>query len=73
MGFPEIGFEISRYITYGPIHADSLPFVSTLPADLVAALPTSPIALERVVVVDEKWLGLNLDALAEIYQQFLQE
>ena len=73
MGFPEIGFEMSRYITYGPMHADALPFVSTLPADLIAALPTSPLALEKMVVVDEKWLGTNLDALAEIYQQFLQE
>jgi hypothetical protein len=66
-------FQISKYITYGPIHSESLPFVSTLPADLVAALPTSPIALEKMVIVDEKWLSLNLDALVEIYQVFLQE
>ena len=75
IGFPEIGFEISKYITYGPIHADALPFVQTLPQNLIDALPTSPIALEKMLVIDEVWLGTNLSAgenLVERWTAFTQ-
>ncbi|MCH7996250.1 MAG: extracellular solute-binding protein [Chloroflexi bacterium] len=73
-GFPTNVVEMSNYITYGPMHRDALALVeSRIAPEIIDALPTSPIALEKVVVGDEEWLGTNLDALAEIFQGFLQE
>ncbi len=73
-GFPVNAVEVSNFITYGPMHADALLLVeSRVKTEIIAALPTSPIALEKMVVVDEQWLGTNLDELAELFQGFLQE
>ena len=63
---PEVNGEMSNYITYGPLNTDALPLMAgAVPQDTIDALPTSPAALEKAVVVDEVWLGTNLDALAE--------
>jgi putative spermidine/putrescine transport system substrate-binding protein len=76
-GQPQNAIELSRYITYGPISSETIPLVpEVLPADLVDVLPTSPIALGKMIVLDELWLGSNLDAgqgLVERFQAFLQE
>lgn len=65
---------MSNYITYGPLNTDALPLMAgAVPQDTIDALPTSPAALEMAVVVDEVWLGTNLDALAERFQAFLAD
>ena len=77
MGFPENAVQVSNYITYGPLHADAVALApSVLAPEIVDALPTSPIALEKVVLMDEYWLGTNLDdgqMLIERFQELLQE
>ena len=71
-GFPEINVEISNYITYGPLNLHALPLAPERIAPGIAAnLPTSPGALEKAVIVDEKWLGGNLNSLAERMERFL--
>ena len=44
-----------------------------LDREIIDALPTSPKALEKVVIVDEVWLGVNLDYLAQRMQGFLAD
>ena len=77
MGYPENAVQVSNYITYGPLHADAVALAQEVidPA-IVEALPTSPIALEKVIIMDEYWLGTNLDSgqmLIEKFQALLQE
>ena len=73
-GFPERAVQAARYIAYGPLHADAIALVPSVLSKAAAdALPTSQIALETAVLMDEKWLGLNLDTLAERFLGFLQE
>ena len=77
MGFPENAVQVSNYITYGPLHPDAVALApSVLDAAIVDALPTSPIALEKVIIMDEYWLGTNLNEgqkMIERFQQLLQE
>jgi putative spermidine/putrescine transport system substrate-binding protein len=62
-GQPINAIEVSKYITYGPLHKDAVVLASeVLPPEIVANLPTSPIALGAMVIMDEKWLGENLGA-----------
>jgi putative spermidine/putrescine transport system substrate-binding protein len=69
---PEINVEVSNYITYGPMTVQAMGLLSDhVPQEIIDALPTSPKALESVVIVDEVWLGTNLDWLAERMQGFL--
>ena len=69
---PHINVAMSHYITYGPLNQQALPLVpQVIDPVIAAALPTSPIALERSVVVDEVWLGANLDALSKRMEAFL--
>ena len=71
-GHPEINVEISNYIPYGPLNTDAIPLMQRrINPRLIPALPTSPIALEKAVIVDEKWLGTNLDRLSERMEAFL--
>jgi len=71
-GHPQVNVEISNYIPYGPLNTDALPLTqSSVDPSLIPALPTSPIALEKAVIVDEKWLGANLDYLAGRMEAFL--
>ena len=77
MGYPENAVQVSNYITYGPLHADAVILAQEVidPA-IVDALPTSPIALEKVIIMDEYWLGTNLDEgqmLIERHQALTQE
>ena len=70
-GHPEINVEISNYITYGPLNTHALPLTAgRVHPNIIAALPTSPMALERGVIVDEVWLGANLNSLAERWRGF---
>ena len=66
-----------KWITYGPLNFQALPLVNTdlegVSQTLIDNLPTSPSALEKAVVVDEVWLGTNLDALAERMEAFLAD
>ena len=72
---PHINVEMIKYITYGPLNLQALPLVNTDVVDQLTIdnLPTSPSALEKAVVVDEVWLGTNLDALAERMEAFLAD
>ena len=74
---PHINVEMIKYITYGPLNLQALPLVTTdlegVDQTLLDNLPTSPNALEKAVVVDEIWLGSNLDALAERMETFLAD
>ena len=71
---PHINVLMSHYITYGPLNLQALPLVPEVIApEIVANLPTSPVALEKAVVVDEVWLGTNLDSLSERMESFLAE
>ena len=72
---PHINVEMIKYITYGPLNLQALPLVNTDVVDQLTIdnLPTSPTALEKAVVVDEVWLGTNLDALAERMEAFLAD
>ena len=73
-GHPEINVEISNYITYGPLNTHALPLTAgRVHPNIIAALPTSPMALERGVIVDEVWLGTNLNSLAERMERFLSD
>lgn len=76
-GAPINVLEVSRYITYGPLHKDAVALASDLlPDEIVANLPTSPIALENMVILDEKWLGENLgegENLIDRWATLLQE
>ena len=61
MGYPENAVQVSNYITYGPLHPEAVALApSVLDPAIVEALPTSPIALEKVIIMDEFWLGTNL-------------
>ncbi len=77
MGFPENAVEVSNYITYGPLHPEAVALApSVLDPAIVEALPTSPIALEKVIIMDEFWLGTNLNEgqmMIERFQELLQE
>ena len=74
---PHINVEMIKYITYGPLNLQALPLVTTdlegVDQTLLDNLPTSPNALEKAVVVDEIWLGSNLDSLAERMETFLAD
>ena len=72
---PHINADMVKYITYGPLNLQALPLVTTDLVDQLTIdnLPTSPTALEKAVVVDEVWLGTNLDALAERMEAFLAD
>ena len=72
---PHINVEMIKYITYGPLNLQALPLVNTDVVDQLTIdnLPTSPTALEKAVVVDEVWLGTNLDDLAERMEAFLAD
>ena len=74
---PHINVEMIKYITYGPLNIQALPLVTTdlegVDQTLLDNLPTSPTALEKAVVVDEVWLGTNLDDLAERMEAFLAD
>ena len=72
---PHINVEMIKYITYGPLNLQALPLVNTDVVDQLTIdnLPTSPSALEKAVVVDEVWLGTNLDSLAERMEEFLAD
>ena len=72
---PHINVDMIKYITYGPLNLQALPLVNTDIVDQLTIdnLPTSPSALEKAVVVDEVWLGTNLDALAERMEAFLAD
>ena len=68
-----INVNMVNYISYGPLNLQTLPLLTPDRFDpqIIADLPTSPIALEKAVLVDEVWLGANLDALAERMDVFL--
>ena len=69
---PHINVDMSNYITYGPLNLQALPLLpDRIAPEIVANLPTSPVAIEKAVVVDEVWLGTNLDTLAERMEEFL--
>ena len=73
-GYPEINVEISNYIPYGPLNTHALPLTAgRVHPNIIAALPTSPMALERGVIVDEVWLGTNINSLAERMERFLSD
>ncbi len=77
MGYPENAVQVSNYITYGPLHAEAVKLAAEVidPA-IVNDLPTSPKALEKVIIMDEYWLGTNLDSgqmLIEKFHELLQE
>ena len=76
MGYPENAVQISNYITYGPLNSEAVALTrSVIDPAIVDALPTSPIALEKVILMDEYWLSTNLDAgqmLIERFQSLLQ-
>ncbi|MEE9198570.1 MAG: extracellular solute-binding protein [Dehalococcoidia bacterium] len=72
MGFPEQAMRIALFITYGPLNQDALPFLEAVASpELLAAMSTS--YPESAIVVDENWLGTNVDALTERMQAFLAE
>ena len=70
---PHINVNMVNYISYGPLNLQTLPLLTPDRFDpqIIADLPTSPIVLEKAVLVDEVWLGANLDALAERMDVFL--
>ena len=70
---PHINVRISNYVPYGPLNRQALPLATAdrVNPEVIPYLPTSPAALERAVTVDGKWLGPNLDALAERMAAFL--
>ena len=73
-GFAENNVRIANYISYGPINQQAVALLeSEVGADRIANLPTSPQAVVRSLVLDEKWLGENTDRLVERYQAYLQE
>ena len=73
-GYPEINVEISNYIPYGPLNLHALPLgPGRIAPEVLANLPTSPIALEKAVIVDEVWLGTNINSLAERMERFLSD
>ena len=73
-GYPDINVEISNYITYGPLNTHALPLTAgRVHPNIIAALPTSPMALQRGVIVDEVWLGTNINSLAERMERFLSD
>ena len=68
---PHINAGIANYIAYGPLNLQALPLIMEhIAPEIVSNLPTSPNALDRAVVVDEAWLGANLDVLAERMEAF---
>lgn len=71
MGYPENAVQVSNYITYGPLHAEAVKLAAEVidPA-ILNDLPTSPIALEKVIIMDEYWLGTNLDAGQKLIERF---
>ena len=71
MGYPENAVQVSNYITYGPLHAEAVKLAADVidPA-ILNDLPTSPIALEKVIIMDEYWLGTNLDAGQMLIERF---
>ena len=77
MGYPTNAVEVSNYITYGPLHAEAVKLTSErIDPAIVNDLPTAPKALEKVIIMDEYWLGTNLDAgqmLIERFQALQQE
>ena len=71
-GHPDINVEISNYVTYGPLNLQAVSLApERIEPHIIANLPTSPVALGKAVMVDEKWLGDNLDRLAERMEVFL--
>ena len=74
---PHINVEMIKYITYGPLNLQALPLVTTdlegVDQTLLDNLPTSPANLDKAVVVDEIWLGTNLDSLSERMEEFLAD
>ena len=69
---PHVNVEMVNYIPYRPLNLEALPLVpESLSPEILAVLPTSPTALEKAVVVDEVWLGANLDYLADWMEAFL--
>ena len=57
-GHPHINVRLSNYIPDGPLNTNALPLLQHTPsAESIAALPTSPQAPERAVLIDEKWLA----------------
>ena len=73
-GYPQINVRMSNYIPYGPLNANALPLLQqTLSAERIAALPTSPEALKRAVLIDEGWLASVKESLDERFQGFQAE
>ena len=72
---PRINVTMAKYIPYGPLNGQALPLVTPdrVDPEIISYLPTSPSALERAVFVDERWLGPELDALAERMEAFLAD
>ena len=73
-GHPHINVRMSNYIPYGPLNTNALLLLQhTLSAESIAALPTSPQALERAVLIDEKWLASVEDTLIKRFEDFLAD
>ena len=73
IGFPEIAVEISKLIAYGPLHNDAIALANEiLDDDWKAKLPTSPAALKQMVIMDEYWLGHNLDKGQMLVERFIE-
>lgn len=71
-GHPQINVRISNYIPYGPLNTNSLPLLEqTLSAERLAALPTSPEALRRAVLLDDGWHASVIHSLNERFREFL--
>ena len=69
---PHVNVGMVDYIPYRPLNLQALALVpDDLAPAFAATIPTSPIALERAVLVDEVWLGTNLDALSKRMEEFL--
>ncbi len=71
---PHINVDMVNYIPFRPLNRQALSLIpEDLPADLVATLPTSPTALTKAVLVDEDWLGANLNRLNERMYELLAD
>jgi putative spermidine/putrescine transport system substrate-binding protein len=71
-GYPENAVRVSTYIPFGQLHKDAIVMLSETitDPDYLAALPTSPVAVQNMVIMDEKWLGQNLDKGQLLLEKF---
>ncbi len=73
-GHPHINSRISSYLPYGPINFDALSLLQPGPSsEVMSTLPTSAHALEKAVLLDERWLASVEDDLQEKFEEFLAD